>query len=236
MERIMTGHRLHLGSVAVWPRLVRGGITLVTLAVGLSVMTGGSPAIAAPLPSGPTAGAIEHFAIVPSASSVTYRVGETFFEENRFNVAVGTTQSIQGDIFVDRANPTRSRVGPITIDISTFRSNSARRDRAIRDRWLESSRYPTAQFTPTAVHGLPALYRDGQDVPVQVLGNLRVRAVTRPVTFTGTVKLAGNMLTGTVQTAILMTDFGFDPPAILGMLKAENQVRLELQFTAKRAA
>ena len=44
------------------------------------------------------------------------------------------------------------------------------------------------------------------------------------------------MLTGTVQATILMTDFGFDPPSILGLLKAENQVQLELQFTAKRAA
>ena len=69
-----------------------------------------------------------------------------------------------------------------------------------------------------------------------MLGNLRVRDVTKPVVFTGTVKLAGDMLTGAVQTTILMTDFGFDPPAILGMLKAENQVQLELQFTAKRAS
>lgn len=231
----MTRLGVHPRGFAVWSRLARGGVTLLALAVGLSAMTGGSPAIAAPLSSGPAPSGIEHFAIVPSASSVTYRVGETFFEENRFNVAVGTTQSIQGDVFIDRANPARSRVGPITIDISTFQSNSGRRDRAIRNRWLESSKYPTAQFTPTAVQGLPALYRDGQEVPVQVLGNLRVRDVTRPVAFTGTVKLAGDMLTGAVQTAILMTDFGFDPPAILGMLKAENQVRLELQFTAKRA-
>lgn len=232
----MTGHRLHLRGVAVWPRFVRSSITLLALAVGLSAMIGGASAFAAPLPPGPTAAGIEHFAIVPSASSVIYRVGETFFEGNRFNVAVGTTQSIQGDVFVDRANPGRSRVGPITIDISTFQSDSGRRDRAIRGRWLESSRYPTAQFTPTEIRGLPALYRDGQDVPVQVLGNLRVRDVTKPVAFTGTVRLAGDMLTGAVQTTILMTDFGFDPPAILGLLKAENQVQLELQFTAKRAA
>lgn len=56
------------------------------------------------------------------------------------------------------------------------------------------------------------------------------------MTFTGTIRLAGNVLTGEVQTTILMTDFGFDPPTILGMLKAENQVQLDLQFTAQRVA
>jgi hypothetical protein len=32
-----------------------------------------------------------------------------------------------------------------------------------------------------------------------------------------------------------MTDFGFDPPSLLGFLQAQNQVELEIQFTAQRA-
>ena len=211
-------------------------VPLLTFVIWLSITIGALPAPAAPPASGPSGARIEHFAIVPSASTVAYRVGETFFTQNRFKVAIGTTQAIQGDVYIDRAHPASSRIGTITIDISTFRSDSARRDRAIRDRWLESARYPNAQFTPTAIRGLPGVYTDGQDIPIQVLGNLLVRDATKPVTFTGTIRLAGNVLTGEVQTTILMTDFGFDPPTILGMLQAENQVQLELQFTAQRVA
>jgi polyisoprenoid-binding protein YceI len=231
----MAGHRLYYREYARGRRRVSRGIAPLIAAVGLSVAAA-FPAPAAPLAPAPSGAGVEHYAILPSDSTVTYRVGETFFEENRFNVAVGTTHAIQGDVYVDRAHPDRSRVGPMTIDISTFRSNSGRRDRAIRNRWLESSRYPTAEFTPTAIQGLPARYSDGQDIAVQVLGTLRVRDVTKPVTFTGTVRLAGDVLTGALQTTILMTDFGFDPPEIFGMLKAEDRVQLELQFTAKRAS
>lgn len=187
---------------------------------------------AAPVAS--VAGA-ERFAIVPEESQVSYRVGETFFnEDNRFYVAVGVTHGVAGEIFVDRAHPRQSRVGTITVDISQFTSDSARRDRAIRRRWLESSRYPTATFTPVAIEGLPDAIVEGQEIPVRISGNLQVRDVTRPVMFSGPLKLQGATLTGTVRATIQMKDFGFDPPSILGFLKAENQATLDFQFTARR--
>lgn len=216
-----------------WPA-GRRGVTrtvapvVVAMWIGFHVGSAG-PAVASPSPT-----AAARFAIVPAASTVTYRVGETFLAGNQFGTAVGTTHAIQGEVFVDRAHPGNTRIGTITIDISTFQSDRARRDRAIREGWLESAKFPTATFTPTTIQGLPATYTDGQEIPVQVLGNLRVRDVTKPVTFTGKVRLAADTLNGSFQTMVLMTDFGFEPPAILGTLKAENQVKLELQFTAQR--
>lgn len=231
----MTRFRPGRSSGAVRRRLLMRAVAPVVFA-GLLTALGGSVGFAGPaaVPSASAAGGAR-FAIVPAASTVTYRVGETFVTRNQFAVAVGTTHAIQGEVFVDRAHPANSRVGTITVDISTFQSDRARRDSAIRDRWLESAKYPTAQFTPAAIHGLPASYTDGQEIPVQIAGNLRVRDVTKPVTFTGTIRLTGDTLTGTFQTTVLMTDFGFDPPSILGTLKAENQVQLELRFTAQRA-
>ncbi len=147
---------------------------------------------------------------------------------------MGTTRGIQGEILIDRGHPGQSRISPISVDISQFTSNSRRRDNAIRERWLESAKYPTAVFTPTAIQGLPDTYVDGREIAVRVPGNLKVRDVTKPVTFAGTVKLEGDTLTGRATTSILMTDFGFDPPSILGVLKAENQAQLELQLIARR--
>ena len=191
-----------------------------------------APAPAAGAPSAAPAGPVR-FAIVPDESTVTYRVGETFVTGNRYNLAVGTTHAVSGDVYVDRAHPQASRVGPVTVDISTFRTDNPRRDDAIRHRWLESSTYPTAVFTCNSIRGLPAVFVNGLEVPVQLSGDLRVRTVTKPVVFSGTVTLSGNRLSGRLQTSILMTDFGFDPPSILGALKAEDQAQLEIQFTAR---
>jgi polyisoprenoid-binding protein YceI len=214
-------------------RLATGATLLGLLVTVVGGGAAGSSALAAPRVA--VQGA-ERYVIDASASQVLYHVGETFIDQNnRFFTAVGTTRGIQGEILIDRSRPSQSRISPISVDISLFNSNSRRRDNAIRERWLESAKYPTAVFTPTAIPGLPDTYVDGREIAVRVAGNLRVRDVTKPVTFVGTVKLEGDTLTGRATTSILMTDFGFDPPSIMGVLKAENQAQLELQLTARRA-
>jgi len=196
------------------------------------VPAGQPPAATQASPGGGTG--VVRFVIVPQDSRVIYRVNETFFREgNRLNTAVGITQVIRGEIRIDRADPRRSSIGPITIDISKFQSDSARRDNAIRERWLESARFPTAEFTTTAIRGLPAAYREGQESRLQISGNLKVRDKVRPVTFEATVKTAGDTLTGTAVTTIKMTDFGFEPPSILGILRAENDVAIEFAIVAR---
>ncbi|HLJ58494.1 MAG TPA: YceI family protein [bacterium] len=209
---------------------------LVALAVLFTTWTplGGALA-AAPVPA-PAGVGVERFVIDSAASQALYHVGETFFNRNnQFKVAVGTTHGIQGQILVDRAHPSQSRIGPITVDISQLASDSRHRDREIQNRWLESARYPTAVFTPTSIDGLPGAYVDGRAIPIRIAGSLEVHGVTKPVTFSGTVTLNGQTLTGDATTSVLMTDFGFDPPSLLGVLQAQNQAELEIQFTAQRA-
>jgi len=206
------------------------------LAASLSL---GGPLATAPVHAASPAAAgtsVERFVIDPSASQARYRVGETFINRNnQFNVAVGTTHGIEGQVLVDRAHPSQSRIGPITVDVSQLTSDSRRRDQAIQSEWLESERYPTAVFTSTSIDGLPSAYVEGRAVSVRIAGALQVHGVTKPVTFAGTVTLAGQTLTGDATTNVLMTDFGFDPPSLLGILQAQNQVALEIQFTAQRA-
>lgn len=190
------------------------------------------PAPAPPSPVG--AAGVQRFVIVPEDSTVTYRVAETFFRDgNRLNTAVGITKAVRGEVRVNRADPRLSSIAPIAVDISQFRSDSRRRDQAIRDRWLESARFPTAQFTPTSISGLPSAYRDGQELQLRIAGNLKIRDVVRPVTFETVMTVSGTALTGTARAAVKMTDFGFDPPSILGILRAENDVAIEFAITAR---
>ena len=49
-------------------------------------------------------------------------------------------------------------------DISQFQSEFALRDTFIRNQWLESVRYPIAEFTTRSIEGLSDAYTDGRDV------------------------------------------------------------------------
>lgn len=200
--------------------------------------TGAAPASASPgtkmaMPIAPGA---QRFAIVPADSKATYHVNETLVGKG-FNTAVGSTDTIAGDIYIDRANPSASSIGPITVDLSKLTSDQSRRDNTIRSRFLESSKYPTATFVAKRLEGLPTTpYTDGQTLTFKIVGDLTVRTVTKEVTFDATGKIVGGTFTSTAHTTFNMTDFGFDSPDIAGLVKAENGVVLDLAITAKKAS
>ncbi|MCG8349023.1 MAG: YceI family protein [Chloroflexales bacterium] len=185
----------------------------------------------------PSASGAQTYAIVPEESQVSYEVGEVFIDRNnQYNLAVGVTQEITGNIELDLDNPQNSTVGELTINISAFQSDSTRRDDAIREQWLESTTYPIATFVPTQIDGLPETYTEGEELTLTITGDLTVREVTQPVTFEVTGKVENEEMTGAATTNIKMTDFGFDPPNILDTLKAEDDVKLIFDFVARPVA
>jgi polyisoprenoid-binding protein YceI len=182
----------------------------------------------------PASAAAVVYKLVPGESSLQYEVGETFINDNnRFAMAVGITPQVSGEITIDRTAPQNSQIGTITADISQFKSDSTRRDNALRDRFIESSRYPNVTFVPTQVDGLPAEYQDGQEIPLKISGDLTIREVTRPVTFDAVVRLEGDQLTGQAVTTILMSDFQFGPISIGGILNTEDEAKVTLNLVAR---
>jgi polyisoprenoid-binding protein YceI len=164
-------------------------------------------------------------------SEARYEVGETFFQGNRFAVAIGRTKGIAGDVLVDFANPANSQIGTIVIDVSQLTSDEGRRDNYIRNNALQSSRFPQATFTPTKIEGLPASAQPGDTLTLKVTGDLTVKETTKPVTFDVTLKTADNQLTGTATTEILLSDFGAGPIQ-LAMLQTEDKAKLVFEFIA----
>jgi polyisoprenoid-binding protein YceI len=174
------------------------------------------------------------FEIVPGESAASYEVGEIFLNQNnRFNSAVGVTPEVSGSVTVDLDDPRNSVISTITIDISQFKSDEPRRDARIQREWLESTRFPLAILEPTGLEGLPESYTPGEVLNFRVTGDLTVRDVTAPTTWDVTALVEGNTLRGTATTNILMTDFGFQPPTIAGILTVDDDVRLSLEFVAQ---
>ncbi len=178
-----------------------------------------------------------HFVIDPAQSTVSYGVGETFLSQsNRYAYAVAVTSVVSGEIMVDFENPAASTVGEITVDISAFQSDKERRDKAIRDRWLQSSKFPLAVFSPTELRGLPQSYAPGDVFAFEVAGDLLVRDVVHATVFAVSASVEGERLSGQAVARVQMTDFGFEPPAVAGMLEAENDVDITFEFVALPAA
>jgi hypothetical protein len=127
---------------------------------------------------------------------------------------------------------TLSSVLNIDEDTVVDASGQNMRDNRIKRDWLESATYPLATFVATAVENFPANYVEGTEATFLLLGDLTIRNITIPATFEVTATLADGTITGTAVAPLTMTDFGFDPPAMLGLFTVADDFRVEITFTA----
>jgi len=172
------------------------------------------------------------YRIDASQSEVRYEIGETLFNQNnRFNVAIGRTRGIAGDVLVNFAQPSNSRIGEIVIDVSQFTSDESRRDNYIRRNGLQSSRYPTARFVPAALEGLPDQAAVGDQVTFTIGGDLIIKDIARPVRWKISLRLEDGRLVGSASTEILLSDFDAGPLQ-LPMLATEDLAKLFFDFVA----
>ena len=84
------------------------------------------------------------FRIVPGLSQASYAVDEVFLNENnRLFTAVGVTTAVSGTIVVDSSRLADSRIDEIVVDLRELKSDSDRRDRALREKYLDTGRFPS---------------------------------------------------------------------------------------------
>jgi polyisoprenoid-binding protein YceI len=174
------------------------------------------------------------FVIVPEETQASYQVQEQFMNQSLPVMALGTTNNIEGVVEVNlNATPPQARIPRMVVDLRTLVSDNSRRDSRIRREWLESDRFPNAEFTADEVIDGPQTYTEGEEVRFTLLGEMTIREVSRPVEFDVVAVLQGDTITGTATTEILMRDFGFNPPDIIGVLTVEDGVLLTVDFTAR---
>lgn len=175
---------------------------------------------------------VRTFAIVPEQTTAQYSIDETFINDNnRFATAIGKTSVVEGRLALNYADPAQSELGEITVDISTLASDSGRRDNAIRERWLESARFPVASFKGTEIRGFPADPQEGQPIEFQLAGDMTIKETTREQVWDVTATLDGDTLTGTATTFLMLADYTVPVPEILGIVSVTDGLTATLDFT-----
>jgi len=149
---------------------------------------------------------------------------------------VGTTDQVAGQIALDPSDLDSAQVGTILIDARTFATDSSQRDRAIQNMVLKTAQNEYISFTPTELVGLPDGASIGEAVPVQVIGDLTIDGVSRPVTFDASLTPeSADRLEGSASTTIRYADWGITIPQVPVVTGVADTVRLELDFAAQAA-
>jgi polyisoprenoid-binding protein YceI/mono/diheme cytochrome c family protein len=222
-----------LSSFAVAAVLVLAGAVYVWSQVH-SVLSVANVAVSYTVPDAPhlVAGNGETvYRIDPTHSSLTYGVDENLIGQTAHHVT-GSTNGIAGDLALNAAHPSASRVGNIVANVEQLHSDNNLRDQQLRQRYLESETYPLVTFSTTKLTGLPASVVDGKTYSFTMTGTLTVHGVTAPETWKVTAKVANGKLDATAATTVKMSSFGVGPINLAGLVSTGDKVGLTFQFEA----
>lgn len=171
------------------------------------------------------------YTIDPAGSQVRFELDEDL-RGQRITV-VGLTDQVAGQMSLDLDDLAQTQVGIIQINARTLLTDNNFRNRAIQNEILETSAWEFITFTPTAIEGMPASATVGEPVSFSISGDLTVRDVTLPATFTiEATAVSDTQLVGSASTVINRNDFGLRIPSVPNVANVEEEVELYIDFTA----
>jgi polyisoprenoid-binding protein YceI len=165
-------------------------------------------------------------------SFVGYRVKEQLAFLGSPNEAVGRSNAVTGTMEV--AGDTVEQVR-IEADLTQLTSDEGRRDNAIRQRGLESERYPTATLELAEPIQLASTPVQGQDIRGQGTGRLTVHGVTREVDLDLTGRWSGSTIQVVGQLPVKMTDYQIEPPRFGPVVSIEDSLAVDFNLVFERA-
>jgi polyisoprenoid-binding protein YceI len=170
--------------------------------------------------------------VIDAASSVKYIVREKLTALPVSTNAVGETTAITGEIYLTTAGLVEEPASILRVDLRTLRSDESMRDAYLRMTTLRTAQYPFAELRITAIEGFPVPYTDGSEVDLKLTGDLTIRDVTRPLSFTVKARRLGDSLSAIADADFKMSEFGIQPPDV-AVAKAEDSVHLQIVIVAK---
>lgn len=198
---------------------------------------GATAATAPTAATGGTTGDTITLVVVPAKSEARYRVREQLAGVSLPSDAVGATNAITGQIVGKLDGSIVSADSKFVVDVSTLKGNPpSPRDGFIQRTPLQTSQYPNVTFVPTSATALPLTPPASGAATFQLVGDLTIKDVTKPVTWQASCTLDANQTTGTCNatTSFTFTDFNLEQPSVGRVLSIEDTIKLEVDLVLER--
>ena len=169
---------------------------------------------------------------IATGSEAGYRVKEEFLAPPAKVEAVGRTGEVSGTVTI-----AKSGSGLVAKDIkmkvilTNLKSDQARRDGQIKDRGLETNKFPETTFESTGEIAVPA---DGADTTGKAKGKLTLHGVTKEVEIPVQAGLRNGKIEVVGALELTMADYKIDPPSIGGFVTVGDKGSIEFKLVLEK--
>jgi polyisoprenoid-binding protein YceI len=169
--------------------------------------------------------------VAPTGNETRFKVNETLVGMELPNDAIGRTGRITGALVVQPNGQIVTAESRFEVELDSLVSDQANRDRYIKTNTLATAQFPKAVFVPSSAKGLPARIPVAQDLTFELVGDLTIRDVTKPVTWTVKGKmLPTGEISGAATTTFTFADFNLTKPSVRRVLGVRDEITLEYDF------
>ena len=164
---------------------------------------------------------------IATDSIVGYRVKEVIVAQS--TEGVGRTSAVKGTLNIAGEQVTEAE---FSVDMTTLKSDSSRRDKQVNTRILDTATYPTATFTLKQPITLTPEALAGSDLTTQATGTLTLRGVTKDIELTLIARLANDVIEVNGSIEIIFADWSIPDPSISAIVVEDRgQLEFLLRFT-----
>lgn len=174
------------------------------------------------------------YRVAAEGNEARYRVREQLANIDFPSDAVGTTSAVTGAIVIGADGRIVKESSKFTIDLTTLATDSDMRDNFVRRNTLQTETHGSAVFVPTEFRGVTLPLPASGEMTFQMVGELTLREVTRPVTWEVTAKVEGTTISGQAKTQFTFADFEMTKPSVRRVLSVNDEIRLEYDFRLVR--
>lgn len=157
------------------------------------------------------------------------KTGEvTFLSKAPLNEFEGQSKSLNGLINLE------TNLLDFYVDLNTIKTGIGLRDSHMRENYLETDRFPFAEFTGKLVQ-LPTLIM-GAKTPVKALGTFKIHGVERQIEVSGSLtQLQNGKIELDATFIVLLSDYNIPlPKLVFYELAQEQQVTIKAILTQKK--
>ena len=165
---------------------------------------------------------------VVADSVVGYRVKEILFGQD--TEGVGRTSDVTGSLVIANNEVTSAE---FSVDMTTIKSDSSRRDRQVNIRILDTATFPTATFALNEPIALTPEALAGSDFTANTTGTLTLRGVTKTVPVALTARLVDNVIEVNGTIKIVFAEWQIPDPSVSAIV-VEDRGLLEFLIRFSR--
>ena len=165
---------------------------------------------------------------VVADSVVGYRVKEILFGQD--TEGVGRTSDVTGSLVIANNEVTSAE---FSVDMTTIKSDSSRRDRQVNNRILDTATFPTATFALNEPIALTPEALAGSDFTANTTGTLTLRGVTKTVPVALTARLVDNVIEVNGSIEIVFVEWQIPDPSVSAIV-VEDRGLLEFLIRFSR--